>query len=207
MILGSGVDLHKFQPSKTKAARKQPVVVLFASRLLKSKGIDVFIEVAGQRQQLMEEFDVDLEFWVAGKFDVTNPECIEADVIAAAVKLRQISYLGEVGNMSSLIQKASILVLPTCYGEGLPKVLCEAASCAVPAIASDIPGCRQAIVDNETGFLIKEVNAGQFAMKIADLLGDVEKRQAMSDAARKHAEQFFGLDSITESHFKIYADG
>ena len=208
LLLGSGVDLEEFKPQRPKLTDNSPVVVLFASRLLKSKGIYVFFEIARRRQILIKQLKTkNIEFWVAGRFDKTNPECISESELMENVHRGYITYKGDVKDVASLLNKTSVLILPTFYGEGLPKIICEAASCGVPVIATDIPGCRQGILASVTGHLIKEVDAGYFSHQLVGLLGNKSALKKMSLAARQHAEVNFDVNIITEKHFKIYAFG
>jgi glycosyltransferase involved in cell wall biosynthesis len=65
-----------------------------------------------------------------------------------------IEYLGHSDDTVSIYAESDCVVLPS-YREGMPKTLLEAASMGLPAIATDVPGCREAVVDGETGFLCK----------------------------------------------------
>lgn len=205
MFMGSGVDLKAFQPPiKTRKIRQLPVV-LFASRLLKSKGIETFIELSRQKHALEDDLNIEkIEFWVAGKFDRANPECIDSEIIDLEVKTGNIKYLGDVADMADLLQNVSVLVLPSSYGEGLPKIVCEAASCGVPAIVSDIPGCRYAIDENITGLLVQGSSADLYFDKLREILGNSSRLEKMSISAREFAEENFDLNTITDNHFRIY---
>lgn len=208
LLMGSGVDLKKLHPPTESLKTKYPPVVLFASRLLKSKGIETFIELSRRKRDLRIEPALDeVEFWVAGKFDHSNPECIDRSLIDSEVELGNIRYMGHVEDMTALLQKASVLILPTRYGEGLPKIICEAASCGVPTIASDLPGCRHAIVNHVTGILIKSSSVNSYFNSLNEVLCDPSKLREMSASARAFAEANFDLNEITHCHFKIYSGG
>ena len=62
--------------------------------------------------------------------------------------------MGDIKDIRNLIQQSDIVVLPSYYGEGLPKFLIEAAACGVPVITTDHPGCKDAIIKNKTGLLV-----------------------------------------------------
>ena len=51
------------------------------------------------------------------------------------------------------VRERRLLVLPTYYREGVPRVLLEASAMALPVIASDWPGCVEAVDDGVTGLL------------------------------------------------------
>lgn len=208
LIMGSGVDLEFYRPNDYSLKFNNTPKILFASRLLKSKGINVFLGIAEKKQYLMEKlgFD-DIHFWVAGKFDKANPESIDITDLNYFIDKGFISYKGNVENVSDLLNEASILVLPTSYGEGLPKIICEAACCGVPVLASNIAGCRQGVVDNITGNLVAKIGVKEFSEKLIEMLSDLCKLQQMSIDARKYAELNFDEKTITEQHFTIYKSG
>jgi glycosyltransferase involved in cell wall biosynthesis len=65
-----------------------------------------------------------------------------------------IEYLGHSDDPVPIYAESDCVVLPS-YREGMPRTLLEAASMGLPVIASDVAGCRQAVVNGETGFLCK----------------------------------------------------
>ena len=152
LIKGSGTDLNFFKPNTNIQKLK---IILFASRLLVSKGILEFIKTAESLNYL------GYKFVVAGKFDKDNPDCISSELFFDFVDKGIVEYLGDTKNIRDLLLKSNIVVLPSFYGEGLPKILIEAAACGLPVITTNHPGCRDAIIPNKTGLLvpIKDTNA------------------------------------------------
>ena len=78
-------------------------------------------------------------------------------------------------------RRAAIAVLPSTYGEGMPKALLEAAACARPIVASDVPGCREAVLTgtSESGILVPPRDVAALADAIAALAADPARRAAM----------------------------
>ena len=105
--------------------------------------------------------------------------------------------------MEEIISNASIVVLPS-YREGLPKVLCEAAACGIPVITTDVPGCRDAIIEGKTGLLVPARNSIELANAIKKLLDDKIKLNKMSRAGRKIAENKFDINKVVARHLDIY---
>jgi len=87
-------------------------------------------------------------------------------------------------------------VLPSSYGEGLPKSLLEAASCGRPIVASDMPGCREVVVSGKTGFLVPPHDVDALAQAIATLARDPELRRRMGAAGRARIVAEFGEDAV-----------
>ena len=96
------------------------------------------------------------------------------------------------------------MILPSYYGEGLPKILIEAAACARPVITTNHPGCRDAIIPEETGILvpIKDVNA--LVQSIKNLLGSKDRIIEMGKKARLLAENKFDINEVIRIHLSIY---
>jgi glycosyltransferase involved in cell wall biosynthesis len=144
-IDGVGVDPVLFYPAAT-SRRKDKTRILFASRLLKSKGLNAFLMMA---RQLSDR--PNLEFVVAGMADEKDPDAISPQQLS---QLDEIRFLGEIENMPGLLRECDIVCLPTRYGEGIPRILIEAAATGLASIASDHPGCREAVEDGITGEIV-----------------------------------------------------
>ena len=95
-------------------------------------------------------------------------------------------------------------VLPSYYGEGLPKVLIEASACGRAVVTTDHPGCRDAIVPNKTGLLVPIKNASALADAIEYLIKNINVRKRMGVAGRALAEKEFAVEKIVAEHMKIY---
>ncbi|KAB2855912.1 MAG: glycosyltransferase family 4 protein, partial [Bauldia sp.] len=98
-----------------------------------------------------------------------------------------------------------VVALPSYYGEGVPKVLLEAAACGRAVVTTDHPGCRDAIEPGVTGLLVPVRDADSLAQAIASLLLDPDRRQAMGAAGRRLAVREFGIAGVTDQHLRIYA--
>ena len=101
------------------------------------------------------------------------------------------------------MKKSTLVVLPS-YREGLPKVLCEAAAIGRPIITTDVPGCRDAIIENQTGLLIPVKNSRILAKEIKNLLLDRSKMEYFGLNGRKLAEDKFDLKNIVAEHLRLY---
>jgi glycosyltransferase involved in cell wall biosynthesis len=95
-----------------------------------------------------------------------------------------VEWLGHVADVREVWARAGIALLPSTYGEGVPKSLLEAASCARPIVASDMPGCREVVVPGQTGLLVPPGDVPALARAIATLAGDPALRRHMGEAGR-----------------------
>jgi len=162
VIDGAGVDPGRFYPAMVppRAVKK----ILFAGRLLNSKGLGAFLTAAGN---LAGRNDV--EFLVAGVSDDCDPDAMRPSDLA---RLDCIRFLGQVDDMPNLLRDCDIVCLPTRYGEGLPRILIEAAASGLASIASSHPGCQAIVIDGETG----QILSGQSDNELADELSAAIKR-------------------------------
>ena len=198
LIRGSGVNVKNFSPLPLPS---YPPVLVFISRLLYTKGIHEYVQAAAL---IVKRFPGS-KFLIAGTPDVANPSAVSHSYIESISKLPYISYLGHCSDIYQLISSAHILVLPSYYPEGLPKVLCEAAACARTVVTSNLPGCIDAIDDGKTGLAITPRDPILLASTIIELLSNPDTLSCMSQASRKRAETLFDIDEIVARHLQIYS--
>ena len=92
------------------------------------------------------------------------------------------------------------------YGEGLPKVLLEAAACGRPLIASDVPGCREIAIHNETALLVPPRDAAALADAMQTLAGDAQLRRRLGQRAREVVCSNFTIEHVNAQTIQIYRD-
>lgn len=199
MIPGSGVDLDVFTPVAEKPQSGRPVV-LMTSRLLIDKGVRVYVEAA----RSLRAGGVEADFWLAGSPDPGNPESISNRELGGWKAEGAVHCLGHRTDIPQLLAKADLYVLPSWYGEGLPRALIEAAAAGCAVVTTDHPGCRDAIVPGETGVLVPVRSATALAEAMAGLLADPEQRHSMGRAGRQRAEQLFSIHEVVKQHLEIY---
>jgi glycosyltransferase involved in cell wall biosynthesis len=107
-----------------------------------------------------------------------------------------------VDGLERLFAVMNIVALPS-YREGMPTVLMEAAAAGVPAVATDVPGCREAIVDGVTGLLVQAGDQDALADAIGKLAASAELRKELGENARTHAAQF-DRAKVVEDTITIY---
>ncbi len=197
LIRGSGVDLVNY-PVKPEPDGI-PVVVM-ASRLLIDKGVHEFVDAA----RLLQSQGITARFQLIGEPDPQNPESITFEIIRAWQKEGIVDCLGFRPDIAELFSHAHIITLPSYYGEGLPKVLIEAAACGRAVVTTDMPGCRDAIEPGVSGLLVPERDAEALAQALACLIGDPSLRQQMGKAGRDLAEREFSIDKVIATHLSIY---
>jgi glycosyltransferase involved in cell wall biosynthesis len=199
MTAGSGVDLVAYPELPERAGVP---AVLFAGRLLRNKGVGEFVTAA----RIVAARGVPAEFLMAGTVDPGNPQTLTEGEIDALRAEGLVAVLGQRSDMAALIAKAHIVAFPAYYGEGIPKILIEAAACGRAVVTTDHPGCRDAIVPGETGLLVPPRDGEALADVIAALLADDVRRRTMGRAGRRLAVRCFGVESVIASHLAIYRE-
>lgn len=199
VIRGSGVDLAEYH--MTPIPSGNPVVV-FAARLLVEKGVREFVESA----RLLKRRGSCARFCIVGSVDPSNPSSLTEAELAKWEREGVVEVWGHRSDMPQVLAVAHIVVLPSYYGEGLPKVLVEAAACGRAVVTTDHPGCRDAIEPGETGLLIPVRDSAGLAEAIDSLIENPARCQAMGAAGRALAERAFDVKQVVAEHMRIYEE-
>lgn len=202
MIRGSGADLSQY--CVTPLPTGVPVVLL-AARLLVDKGVREFVQSA----QILRKRGLslkDVRFVVVGKPDLDNPHSLHPDELAQWTGEGAVELWGHRTDMPEVMACAHVVVLPSYYGEGLPKVLIEAAACGRAVITTDHPGCRDAIEAGVTGLLVPVRDSEALADAIEKLLNDPVRCAKMGQAGRLLAESAFDEEQVVAAHLQIYQE-
>lgn len=196
LIRGSGVDVEAFAP--TPQPEGTPLVVLPA-RMLRDKGVVEFVEAA----RALRRRGVKGRFALVGDADAENPTAVPAALLAEWKAEGAVEWWGHRTDMDEVYRQASVVCLPS-YREGLPKALMEAAACGRALAASDVPGCREACVHEETGLLFPVRDAAGLAAALERLLGDAALRARLGEGARKLATEAFAQEKVVEKTLAVY---
>ena len=199
LLRGSGVDLSKFTYLHSPPGR--PVVSL-AARLLREKGVPEFAAAA----RLLRTRGVKARFWLIGEPDPANPASLTDQELSALRNEGIVEVLGYRQDIAALYAQSHIVCLPSYYREGLPKALVEAAASGRAVVTADAPGCRDAIIPNETGLLTPVRNAEKLADALQWLIEHPRERAAMGRAGRALAEREFAIEKIVDQHMRIYQE-
>jgi len=178
VIAGSGVDCNRFVP-RTRT-RNDPPRVLLAARLLWEKGVKEYV----QASRTLRAQGRRIRFLLAGASDPGNPAAVPEAAVRSWVDEGIVEWIGHVDDMPALFASSDVFVLPSYYREGLPKSLIEAAACATPLITTDMPGCRDVVIDGVDGLIVPPRDADALGTAIARLLDAPELARKLGLAAR-----------------------
>jgi|LDZU01.1.fsa_nt_gi glycosyltransferase involved in cell wall biosynthesis len=199
IINGAGVDIEKFQPVRAEDRKEKTRNVIFPARLLKDKGIYEFVEAARITKQQHPE----VVFVLVGSIDEGNPSSVTSEEIKAWQKEGIIEWWGWQKDMVKIYHRAFLVCLPS-YREGLATSLLEAAACGVPIIATDVPGCREVVRHNETGFLVPARDAKALAGSIIYLLDHQDLLVGMGLKGRELIINKYPQERINAETYKLY---
>lgn len=163
IIDGAGIDTTKYNYSLE--VNRGNIIVLFASRLLWSKGLGELVEAVA----LLKEKNINITLQVAGILDKDDPDRIDIKIIEEWSKLKKIEWLGQRNDIEKIIKNVNLVVLPTKYSEGVPRIILEACSIGRACIVSNVPGCQSIIKNGYNGIILERVTAGEIAAQIEQL--------------------------------------
>lgn len=197
LIRGAGVNLADFhvqpEPNET------PVIML-AGRLLWNKGIAELVEAA---ERLRAE-GVKCRLVLVGVPDSENPMAVPEEVLQRWQAEGKVEWWGRREDMPQVLALSNLVVLPTTYGEGIPKILLEAAACGRAIVTTDAPGCREIVRHGENGFLVPPRNPEALSDAIGKLLSDPSLRAKMGKRGRDIAESEFSEEQVVAETLAVY---
>lgn len=197
LIRGSGVDVKAFAP--TPEPDGKPVAVM-VSRMLWDKGVGDLVEAA----RLLKARACPLDIVLVGAPDPDNPGSIPEHRLRNWAAAGNVFWLGRRDDIARIWAESHIAVLPTFYGEGLPKSLLEAAACGRPMVASDVPGCREIVRHGVTGLLVTPRDPRALAGALQTLAEDPQTRRRMGGVARELVERELSEEIVVSKTMAVY---
>ncbi len=196
LIPGSGVDTDALTPMPEPSG---PITVGFAGRLLADKGIRELVAAHG----MLRERGFDVRLLIAGEPDPANPASISQSETEGWTKIPGITLLGQIPDIQELWARSHIAALPS-YREGLPKSLLEAAAFGRPLVATDVPGCREIALNEQTGLLVPVGQSQPLADAIARLAQSKTLRDEYGMAARQLVVEKMSSARIGHAIVELY---
>jgi glycosyltransferase involved in cell wall biosynthesis len=196
LLPGSGINLKKYTP--VPHTRNSEFKFLVIARLLFDKGLVEFEEAA----RILKDKGIKARFQILGFTDFNSKLGIPKDLLDQWIKNGNIEYLGTTDNIIKFVNEVDCVVLPS-YREGTPRTLLEAASLGKPLIATNVPGCKEVIIDNFNGYLCEVKNAEDLAQKMFHLYNLTENELInLGKNSRRLAEEKFDEEVVFEQYFK-----
>ena len=209
LVPGSGVEIKSLEaqvpdPESLERLKHQlhlksgPVVVM-ATRLVRYKGVQEYLDAARLVKQRMPE----VNFLLMGGPSEDRRSAITVDDVRKYADA--VTYLGLRSDVPAILSCADLLVHPTFYREGVPRILLEASVLRLPVVTTDLPGCRDVVVDGKNGRLVPPRNVEMIAAAILDMLSlSTADREAMGQLGRECVEKRFAAGLIADTYDSLY---
>ena len=200
LLPGSGVDTERFRPA-AQFTRHTPFVFLMVARVLYEKGIVEYFEAAKIVCQAVPGTRVQL----LGGLDEAGGVGVPRATFEEWLKAGDIEYLGRSDDVAAHLHQADCVVLPS-YREGTPKTLLEAAAVGKPIVTTDVPGCRETVVEGQNGYLCQVRSGADLAAKMLQVLQlPAAELQRMGQASRYLAETKFDEQLVLDKYLTAVA--
>ena len=170
-----------------------PLKFLFIGRLLKEKGIHEFVQAA----KLVKKVYPESQFTVLGAIDHHNLGALQQSDLDTLISSNIIQYPGHVSNIKDWIADSHVFVLPS-YREGVPRSTQEAMAIGRAVITTDVPGCRETVVDGVNGFLVPKWDSEALAEKMIYFIENPDQIQLMGAESYKIAVEKFDAEKVNQ---------
>lgn len=197
IIKGNGINVHDYYFLERRFEKN--LTFLFASKLIKSKGIIEFIDAS---KIILKKYPT-TKFLIAGKYDDLNPDSISYKEYKNIISDISISYLGNLSQrkLREYFYKSSVFVMPS-YGEGLPRVVLEAAATGMPIITTNVHGCRECVMPGYNGLLVEPMNEIELAEAMESFILNTLDLSQYSKNSYEMVKNDYSLELIAQEYFK-----
>jgi glycosyltransferase involved in cell wall biosynthesis len=189
LVNGSGVDMDWFAPAPLPDAP----VFLMICRLIAAKGVRVYAEAAARILASGRNVRFLLVGFLDGGPDGINPAELRTWQTAG------LEYLGHLEDVRPAIASSSVYVLPSYYGEGIPRSSLEAMAMGRPIITTDMPGCRETVVDEVSGLLVPPRDSIALAQAMQRLIDQPHRRAPMGERSLALCRSKFDVRLVNEA--------
>lgn len=194
--IGLNLDTYLYQPIPN---TQGSINFIFIARLIKEKGIHDFVSAA----KLVKTMYPDTKFTVLGSIDSANLGGLTQLELDHLIASKVIEYPGYVTNVPEWIAQSHVFVLPSYYREGVPRSTQEAMAIGRPIITTNVPGCRETVIDGHNGFLIEKWNPKALAEKMTYFIENPNQIEKMGLESYKIAQQKYDANKVNKRLLEI----
>lgn len=188
---GIGLNLTDYKHSNN---YPKDITFIFVARLLAEKGIHDYIAAA----KIVKDSYPQAKFIVLGAIDKEARGALKDSELKHLTANEIIEYPGHVNNVAEWIAKSSVFILPSYYREGVPRSIQEAMAIGRAVITTDVPGCRETVVDGVNGFLVEKWNPQALAEKMIYFIENPEQVAIMGYESHKMAQEKFDANEVNK---------
>lgn len=185
-----GLDLQAFGFSMPDLSK--PIRFIFIARLLAEKGVFEYLSAA----RLVRARFPKAEFVLLGGLDADNPAALSKAQLDEVIAEGVILYPGHVSNVKEWIADSHVFVLPSYYREGVPRSTQEAMAIGRAVITTDVPGCRETVVDGANGFLVPPWDSKLLSEKMIYFIENPDAVLRMGNESHRIAVDKFDVNNI-----------
>lgn len=185
--IGLDLSIYPFSPVNLCA----PIRFIFIARLLAEKGVFEYLSSA----RIVKKKYPEVEFVVLGGLDLDNPAALSKEQLDTVIDENLIIYPGHVSNVTEWIVSSHVFVLPS-YREGYPRSTQEAMAIGRAVITTDVPGCRETVINGVNGFKVPPFDAITLAEKMFYLIEHPEEIKRMGNEGYRIAKECFDVHKI-----------
>ena len=193
-----GLELDKVY-DEIEETKPEKIKFLFVGRLLIEKGILEFIKAA----EIVKRTCPQAKFIVVGDFDYKNPSAVNKKHIIEAIDKKTIDYEGYQVDVMSFYRSSDIFVLPS-YREGFPRSTQEAMACGCAVITTDVPGCRETVIDHQNGILVRPYDEHELAKAMIYLINNKKYLKKMKKSSQEIAYKKFDSVKIDKNMIELF---
>lgn len=197
LIKGSGVDILRFIRKPEPAGVP---VVLMVSRMIWEKGVREFAAAARN----LKRRGMHARFVLVGDAERAHPSAIPLSALNNWCATGNVEWLKWQGDMPTLMAGSNLVCLPSYYGEGIPRVLMEAAASGRAIITTDAAGCREVVRHNYNGLLIPARSHLDLEEAIIKMIENDSLRAEMGIRGREIAEREYAMEKIIRETIDVY---
>jgi glycosyltransferase involved in cell wall biosynthesis len=140
---------------------------------------------------------------VCGEVDSGNRSAVPQATLDAWRSISGLEFHGHVANVRTVLEQSHLVVLPS-YREGTPRALLEAGACGLPIIATDVPGCREVVVDRENGLFVPAKDSRALADAVTELTSDWLLMRKFGRAGRSRVQTLFDERLVIDATLDVY---
>jgi len=187
---GIGVNFNEYVYSV--APTKFPPSFIFTGRLLAEKGIYEYIAAAKKIKIIYPQAN----FVILGGLDEENPGGLSRNELQDLVTENIVEYLGHIDNVKDWLTNASVFVLPSYYREGIPRSIQEAMAIGRAIITTDMPGCRETVIEGVNGFLVPRWDVDALVERMLRFINEPTLVQSMGQESYRIAQDRFNVENV-----------
>ncbi len=193
---GIGLKLEDYPYSPWDTSSNISFVIV--ARLLVEKGIYEYLAAA----KIVKEKYPNVYFKIIGSLDTQNPSGLTQDELDNVIQSGVIEYKGFTNQIAEELKNSSVFVLPS-YREGVPRSTQEAMAIGRPVITTDVPGCRDTVINGVNGFLTPKWDVNALANKMIYFIEHPEQINIMGQESYKMAQEKFDAEKVNVKLLRI----